>query len=54
MRESMKIPIELLLSFSSFIIHNSSFSFIYPLAKVGEGRSLPPFFDVPGEDRDTV
>jgi hypothetical protein len=32
----MKRSIELLLSFSSFSIHNSSFSFTYPL--VAEGR----------------
>jgi hypothetical protein len=31
----MKMPIELLLSFSSFSIHNSSFSFTYPLAAGG-------------------
>jgi hypothetical protein len=31
----MKRAIELLLSFSSFSIHNSSFSFTYPLAAGG-------------------
>jgi len=36
MRESMKMSIELLLSFSSFSIHNSSFSFTYPLAAGGK------------------
>jgi len=32
----MKMSIELLLSFSSFSIHNSSFSFTYPLAAGGK------------------
>jgi len=32
----MKGSIELLLSFSSFIIHNSSLSFTYPLAAGGK------------------
>jgi len=36
MRESMKGCFELLLIFSSFIIHNSSFSFTYPLAAGGK------------------
>jgi len=36
MRESMKKSFELLLSFSSFNIHNSSFSFNYPLAAGGK------------------
>jgi len=35
MRKNMKRSFELLLSFSSFIIHNSSFSFTYPLAAGG-------------------
>jgi hypothetical protein len=37
----MNGSIELLLSFSSFIVHNSSFSFTYPLAAGGINLMFP-------------
>jgi len=45
----MKRSFELLLSFSSFSIHNSSFSFTYPLAAGGSRAASKSNFIDPGD-----